>query len=154
MKTFDIAKKYLEDINFSKFDLNRKAYQPLSEEEQSILKQCQYLSLKFLKDAENKASNDYYRKMVFEACIHHLIQLSHNYESYWDKACEIIEFNKATLNTDYILYKGMNYPELMFDKFIGYCDKLNPQPHFLSKESELRDEFFMLAYHYKIDQNS
>ncbi len=93
--------------------------------------------------------------MVFAACIYHLIDLAHNRASYWNVACEIIEANKDVLKTKYEGYsKGSVYPKIMTDKFINYCNNMNPVPYFLNEKSEVRVEFFMAAFHYITEDNS
>ncbi len=153
MKTFDIAKEYLKDVDLVKWDL-------FSDEEtkdrELVRMQVKTMSKAFLKDKRLMPNTDeYYRLMTFEACVHHMAELAQPdvLKSYFDVACSIIEANKDILKTKFEGYggEGSAYPQVMIDEFIKYCNELNPQPRFLGDRSEVRIEFFMIAFHYKID---
>lgn len=149
MKTFDIALSCLKDIDFSKYDVYND--KDVLEENELARKKVNEAKVKFDSDENNNFSNDYYRSMVYEACIYHLIDLSQNRISYWNVACDIIEAYKDVLKTKFEKSDfGDEYPKIMTDSFIKYCNELNPQPHFLGEKSEVRAEFFMSAFEYII----
>ncbi len=149
MKTFDLSLQYLKGIDFSKYDSYIEAETP---ERTAFMEQVKIQHDKFQADKSNTCSNDYYRSMTFSSCIYHLIDLAHGRASYWNVACEIVESEKGILKTKYEGFtEGSIYPKVMMDKFIKYCDELNPKPSFLNEKSEVRHEFFMGAFHYIID---
>lgn len=154
MKTFDIALEYLKNVDFSKYDvyLDRDI---TSEENEFIIKEVAKILGSFNSDKRNTFSNENYRNVTCEACIHHLIDLAHNRASFWNVACEIIEDHISILETKFEGYtEGSDYPKIMTGAFIKYCDELSPQPNFLNEKSEVRMEFFMSAFHYIVDANS
>ena len=149
MRTFDIALKYLKDIDFSKYDAYSDIVKPDMED---IMQQVLLQHKKYVNDKDNTDSNDHYRTMIFEACINHLVDLQQGRASYWNVACEIIESEIDVLKTAYEGYtEGSKYPKVMTDKFLTYCANLNPQPLILRDDSELRINFFMCAYHYIVE---
>ena len=146
MKTFDIAVKYLKDIDLSIYDTYDNTE---IQENNPTSKQIKVQHEKFKADKNNNVSNDYYRNMTFAACLCHMTDLAHKRTSYWDVACTIIESDINILKTPYKGFTdGSIYPKIMVDKFEKYCNEMNPQPLFLSKESEVKIEFFMAAFHY------
>jgi len=155
MKTFDIALEHLKDIDFSKYDVYHYDKNNPSVENESVRKQITERKIYFDSEKRNTFSNDYYRSMVYESCIYHLIDLAQGRISYWNVACDIIEAYKDLLKTDYEGFtKGSEYPKIMMDKFIEYCNERKPQPSFLNEDSEVRVEFFMAAFHYITEDNS
>ncbi len=154
MKTFDISLKYLKEIDFSLTETYDPAPVPLPDDPLRDKKIEEQID-KYRSDPDNTASNEYYRNMVLAACMYHLIDLAHKRPSYFNVACEIIEYEISILdNKQYELYERTNYPKVMVDKFIKYCDEMNPQPKFLSATSEVRLEFFMVAYHYIVGEDT
>ena len=147
MKTFDIALKYLKDLDFSSIDL----YADTNNLNLSgIVKERHEL----FSESNDSKLNSYYRNMVFLTCVHHLVELENKRVSFFDVACEIIESERDVVNTKFERYKNTTYPKVMMDKFVKYCNGLSPQPSFLSDESEVRLDFFATAYHYIIDDVS
>ncbi len=151
MKTFDIALEYLKEIDltdidtYSQHDLGNKLVADKIVEQQK----------KYISDKNNNVSNDYYRNMTFAVCIYHLADLAQGRASFFNVACEIIESEQYILKTKFEgITEGSSYPKVMMDKFINYCNELNPQPYFLSDKSEVRDEFFMAAFHYITEADS
>ncbi len=143
----------LKGIDFSKYDVYNDT--DVLEENELARKKVNEAKVKFDSDENNNFSNDYYRSMVYEACIYHLIDLAHKRISYWDVACDIIEAYKYILETKFEASDfGSEYPKVMTDSFVKYCNKLNPQPHFLGEKSEVRAEFFMSAFQYIIHKNA
>ncbi len=155
MKTFDIAIEYLKDIDFSKFNTYDGSLSVTSEEDEITAQLIKEQQEKYLSDSDNTYSNDYYRNIVFAACLCHLSDLAYNRASFWNVACEIIEANRDILKTKFEGFtNGSSYPKLMMDEFVKYCNEMSPQPSFLSNESEVRTEFFMAAFHYITDAKS
>ncbi len=149
MTTFDLALKYLKNFDFSKIDIY---------DEDNIQKyffdEIEKRHRAYLRDAENIVSNEHYRSCVFETAIRHLIEIADNRPSFFYVACEIVESEIEVLNGRYDKFMKTNYPKVMVDKFIKYCDELKPQPSFLSSESDMRIEHFMVAFHYIADNES
>jgi hypothetical protein len=155
MKTFDIALEHLKDIDFSKYDVYHYDKKNPSLENESVRKQITERKTYFDSDKRNTFSNDYYRSMVYESCIYHLIDLAQGRISYWNVACDIIEAYKDLLKTKFEESEfGSEYPKIIMDRFIAYCNGLNPPPSFLNEKSEVRVEFFFSAFHYMIDKES
>lgn len=96
MKTFDLAVKYLSQagIDFSKYDIYGGGKTPDS---QLILLQIKQPHTNYKADKENNVSNDYYKDVVFESALSHLVQLAHEKTSWFNKASEIIWKKKAEL---------------------------------------------------------
>lgn len=154
MKTFDIAEKYLEDLNYSVINIYIDPEKQLKEAMAFGL-QLAERQKKFLADENNTISNDHYRSMVFAACFYHCADLFYRKVSYWDVSCEIIEFDIHILGSKYEGWTpGSLYPKIMIDKFITYCDQVSPQPLFLNEKSETRIELFMAAFHYITEHES
>lgn len=152
MKTFDIAKEYLNGIDFLSIDTHNKTLLEMKPELTSEITKRHKL---FEADENNRVSNDHYRGMVFSCCCYHLSDIAHKRVSFFDVACEIIEANKYILKSKYEGFtKGSIYPKVMVDKFEKYCNEMNPQPPFLNDKSELRLDFFMCAFHYIVDKES
>jgi len=153
MKTFDIALEYLKGIDFSKYDIYVSRKIP-SSENASVIKQIVQRKVDFDSDENNKFSNDYYRSMVFESCIYHLIDLAQGRASYFEMACDIVEAHRDILKTKFTSYTERSiYPKVMVENFINFCNSLKPQPLFLNDKSDVRVEFFTSAFHYVIDDN-
>jgi len=150
MKTFDIALEHLKDIDFRKYNVYND--KDVLDDNESLRKQITERKIYFDSDKRNTLSNDYYRSMVYESCIYHLIDLAHNRYSYWLVACDIVDAYKYILKDKFEVYGNTTYPNVMVDGFIKYCNSLNPQPTFLNDKSEVRIEFFMNAFHYVIDE--
>ncbi len=174
MKTFDLAIEYLKDFDFSKFNpydqekcsneaelliVNNIEYpdNPVSichtegSESDDTYKKLQKVHELFLKDKRNIHSNDNWKGMVMTVAFYHCAEKSIKETSIFEVAIAIIASSYRKLGRNPKLYKNTVYPKIIFDKFIDYCEKLTPQPYYLSDDAEVRDFFFMVAYHYLID---
>lgn len=152
MKTFDIAKKYLGEVDFTGIDVFDQIDNVLGTPLEKNVQEKQKL---FLSDPLNNVSNEYYRNMIFAACIYHLVELAHGRQSYWDVACTMVETQLSILETEFDGFQpGSRYPKVMIDQFLKYCGERSPQPPFLNDKSEIRIEFFMAAFHYVVDDVS
>lgn len=147
MRTFDIAVKYLKEsgADFKKIDL-------YDSNDAKFPNEIYDVALKnFLHDPENNKSNDWYRRMVFFTAISHLAFLSNGIASCFDVACEIVESEKKILLTDFLRYGRTGYPKKMTDKFVDYCNNLNPRPAIFSDDSETGIHIFFAAFHYTLE---
>lgn len=152
-KTFDIALRYLKDIDFTKYPIvfadSDWRNKECSKEEKLIDEQVKYNFFVFNADKENNESNDNYRGMVFMTTVYHLIFKAHGWTSFFDVALEIIDANKSVLNTDFEKWLGTVYPKIMMDEWIKYCEELKKKTFIL--EGEIREDLFFCAYNYAID---
>lgn len=143
MKTFDLALKYLEGIDFKQFAFVVKGKWSLTEQQQKIIDEA---GKRFLSDKKNTVSNEYYRSVCFEAAIFHSIFKAHNQTSFFIVACGIVEFYKDVLKTKH--EKHGAYPKLMVDEWDIYLNNLKETTQIL--DNELAQEFLLTAYHYVI----
>jgi len=156
MKTFDIAIKYLQasSINFKNFDIyDKDALKDSTPAKKANIEQAQAVCEKYLADPQNTQSNDYYRRVIFETALQHLCFKEQGAISFWDKAIEIINANKKAYDLPFEKYKNTAHPKVMVEKYLEWCNSLNPQPYTLSEESEINLEMFMAAYEYVIEPN-
>lgn len=154
MKTFDIATKYLQasDIDFKGLNIYESLKNP-TEAQTSVIKQAQQICEKYLEDPENNKSNDYYRRVIFETALQNLCFKAQSAPSFWDKAIEIINAHKKAYDLPFEKYKGVDYPKVMVDKYLEWCNSLIPQPYVLIPTSEINLEMFLAAYEYVIEPN-
>ena len=148
MKTFDIAVEYLKDIDFKTFPIIVKRADEFKADEKfnEAIKTAQQ---KFGADKNNNKSNDYYRNICFATALYHLIFKAHEWTSFWNVACEIIEAHQAVVSTKFEPYLRTAYPKIMLDDWIKYCEELKVKTELL--EGEIREELFFTAYHYIIE---
>lgn len=154
MRTFDIALKHLNNktVNFKDFDIyNPDPHRKLSQGEERIVAALNGTIANFQADKENDKSNDYFRNMTFATAVLHLVFKAHGLTSFWDVAKEIIEANKAVLQTEFEGFsQGSVYPKVMTDAWSKYCKELKEKGVFvLDGESNL--EYFMGAFHYVVE---
>jgi hypothetical protein len=151
MKTFDIALYYLKDIDFKIFPIIVKRTDEFKTDSKfnEAIKNAQQ---KFSTDKNNNKSNDYYRNICFATALYHLIFKAHDWTSFFDVACEIVEANKEVLNTKFEPYLGTEYPKIMLDYWIKYCEDLKIKTELI--EGEIREELFFTAYHYIVEQQN
>ncbi len=149
MKTFDIALKYLKDINFKDFDVYSYGDTNIFRKERFIVEEIKKRQVKFLADKLNTKSNEHYRGICFLVCMFHLSDLSNKMASCFDIACEVIESEYGVISTpQYKKFGETIYPLIMVNKWNWYCDKIQHPPAHLKKDSEIRLDIFTTAFHY------
>jgi hypothetical protein len=153
MKTFDIALKYLKDIDYKIGNILRFPDQPQNpEEDKLITDQITERHKRYNEDPENNFSNDYYRNVVFATAMYHLMAKAKGFISFFDVACEIIESDIHVVNTNFEKYKQTAYPKVMVDKWDVYCEDISDKQHSAFVEGELRLDLFFTAYHYLVGE--
>jgi len=148
MKTFDIAVEYLKDIDFKTFPIIIKQADDFKADA-TLNEQISAAQQKFEADKNNHKSNDYYRSICFATALYHLIFKAHQWTSFFEIACQIIDTHKAVINTNFEPYLSTAYPKTMLDDWIKYCEKLSTKTEIL--EGEIREELFFTAYHYIVE---
>ena len=173
MKTFNIALKYLRNVDLRGADIyaNPTDYEggistatgeviPATEPPQ-WMKNVIRVKESFDADKDNNVSNDTYRSTVFEVALYHLLDLEEinrvgheGFElsrSYFQVACDIVrKHDKGMFH--FLLKKQGAYPKVMWDEWDKYCEAQNHKPFYI--ESEMMPEILMVAYHYVKDKNS
>lgn len=154
MKTFDIALKYLKDIDYKIGNIVRLKGADIteSEEDKIIVAQITERHEQFSIDKRNTEGSEYYRGVVFTAAIYHLIAKAKGFVSFFDVACEIVESEIGIVKTDYERYKDTDYPKAMVEKWDMYCEEISDQEHSAFVEGALRLDLFFAAYHYLVGQ--
>ena len=71
IKTFDLALKYLKDVDLKSIDIF--TYKGLDELKDEIEKQHEL----YINDSDNTKSNDQYKDSVFEVAMYHLMDKAH-----------------------------------------------------------------------------
>ncbi len=155
MKILDIALEYLNQIDFTKINLERLARPSLAgltPDEQAQKDKIKQTGEKYLTDTRLTGSNEYYYSVVFEtALIIKKEQSGSVKDNYFINCCFIIGINtKGPLNWLLNLPKELGYPKRLLKKFNGYCNGF-PDPPYYIKNKELRMDIFVVAYHYLID---
>ncbi len=136
MRTFDIALKHLNKINLSGLNIRQKVFY-------NTIVETTYED--FLSDPENNKSNEYYKGVVFNAAIFHLLFKSNGLKSCFDVACEIVEAEKEIVKTKFETFKNTVYPKVMTDKWARYLQEIKSVTSIL-EDSELSYELFFAAY--------
>ena len=144
-KTFDIAIKYLKDLDFKVVDIF--TYIGLEKLHDKI--KCQYEL--YLNDSDNTKSNQHYKDSVFEVAMCHLMDKAHDRVSCFDVACTIVEENTDVI--DYSKKEWDGYPKLMEYLWNKYIEGIQNKPKYLSKD-EIKGEIFMTAYDYIIHEEN
>ena len=150
MKTFDIAVEYLKDIDFKSLPIIVKKEDPYIFEDNFDLLICN-AKKEYDKDKRNNKSNSYYRNICFFTAILHLTFKAHEWVSFFDVSCEIVEAFKDTSGTKELYLKTV-YPKVMVDQWINYCEEIKLKTDIL--ESEIREQLFFTAYHYILEPNT
>jgi len=145
MRTFDLAIKYLKDVDLSHIDINDDKTLDSELMNGEILKAFN----RYKANPENNKSNDYYKGGVFISALIHLVMKANNFVSFWDVSREIIQANKEVLNTNFKRYLGTVYPEVMCLQWNKYCTDMKKQTTLL--EGEINSDLFFCAYEYFIN---
>ncbi len=145
MKTFDIAINYLQEIDFRSFEIIIKEA-TTSKTNEDFKEAIKSAHGKFIADKNNNTSNDYYRNICFSTALYHLIFKAHGWVSFFDVAQEIVGAHKEIINTEFETYLHTEYPKVMVDDWIKYCEDLKGKTLLL--EGEIRQDLFFAAYHY------
>ncbi len=148
-KTFDIAIKYLQGIDFKTIPILIQQPGIISNSDVALIDSRHK---KFIADPNNNISNDYYRSMCFATAVYHCVFKAYEWVSFFDVAIEIIEAHKDVTKKSFECYLGTVYPKIMVDAWIKYCEELKLKTNYL--ESECREDLFFCAYHYVIDDKS
>jgi len=148
MKTFDIALKHLQGVDFTPFSIFGKEIksEDASPQEKELKELIEKRHQDFSNDKDNNTSNSYYRNIVFLTAVFHLVFKAKDMASPFDVACEIIESESDILKNKFETFSGTDYPKIMVDKWIKYCNDLKLRTTAL--EGELRLDYFFTAFHY------
>ena len=148
MKTIDIAREYLENLDLSSMDIYAKKI-VVPETIQSELDRIKY---NYDRDNRNTFSNDYYRSICLEVILCERADASHKMESCFRVACDIVRDTKVTWLSK--KWHNTNYPQAIFDKWNAYCAIFQSPPYYLREDSEIKNEMLMTAWHYIKDKES
>ncbi len=163
MKTFDIAIKYIRNVDLSEVDIlhappsagggfSSETGESMPEIElPQWMKNVMRVKESFDNDPDNTVSNDYYRSVVFECALYHMLDHTTNRYSCWTEACDIVTDNDMGIfNIFSKKYGNTNIPDVMMEKWLKYCKTSDPKPFYL--QNEITPEILMTAYSYIKDK--
>jgi|ERR1035437_6739064 hypothetical protein len=144
IKTFDLAIKYVKDLDFKSVDIF--TYDGLEKINDKVSEQLK----RFLKDPDNNIGNEHSKSCTFEVAMYHLMDKAHDRVSCFDVACAIVDENRSVVDNSGGEWQG--YPKLMKQLWDKYVNEMEKKPKYLAGEME--GEVFMCAYHYTVDLKS
>ncbi len=176
MKLFDIAVRYLSDIDLTGIDVYVQPVPvhisiPTSQHigEIVIHEQHDNPDIPFWQKQSLEAweklnhdyrhfNNEYYRSVVFTAAQGHVMAISNDVPSPWEAAYWIALENRSIIPMFFRKkWRGTVYPEDVMLKWAAYCESLKNKPFWIDYETgdETHWEVFMMnAYEYVNNKNA